>query len=92
MPNISKCGDCGMPYGSRHDMFCTKETCPYCFGQLASCGCIKSVLGLNEHDQKVVDEYKDDFSQPLSGIVKRWSEVLDEKGRLPVGFDISRPR
>ena len=88
MNKMSNCGDCGRERGSLHDMFCTKETCPFCFGQLASCRCIHVVLKLSDSESTAVDEYVDDFVDPLKTIIERWKDALNEKGRIPFGDDL----
>jgi hypothetical protein len=78
-----RCPDCETPEGEPHALFCTKERCPFCGGQLASCGCIHQVLMLAAEEQQAVDEYLDDSVEPLRGIMKRWEEALNRKGRVP---------
>jgi hypothetical protein len=41
------------------------------------------VLRLNEEERKSVDEYIDDSVEPLRGIMNRWEEALNLKGRVP---------
>src|SRR2546423_15077109 len=79
---ITRCPDCEVRNGDLHDLFCTKERCPFCSGQLASCGCIRDVLKLSEEERRVLDEYIDDSVPPLSDIMQRWREALDRKGRV----------
>jgi hypothetical protein len=78
-----RCGDCETPEGELHALFCTKERCPFCGGQLSSCGCIHQVLMLTEDECKAVAEYLDDSAEPLQGIMKRWENALNLKGRVP---------
>lgn len=80
---IETCPDCGVRSGELHDLFCTKERCPFCGGQLMSCDCKRSVLKLSESEQKALDEYVDDSVPPLSDIMQRWRQALDKKGRVP---------
>jgi ankyrin repeat protein len=82
-PMIETCPDCEVRSGELHDLFCTKERCPFCDGQLMSCDCIRSVLKLSESEQQALDEYIDDSVPPLSDIMQRWREALDKKGRIP---------
>jgi Ankyrin repeats (many copies) len=82
-PMLEACADCGVRNGELHELFCTKERCPFCGGQLASCECIGSVLKLTHEQQQLVDEYIDDSIPPLSEIMHRWQEALTAKGRLP---------
>src|SRR6266516_764050 len=80
---ITTCPDCGVRSGELHDLFCTKERCPFCGGQLMTCGCIRTVLRLSEEECRALDEYVDDSVPPLSDIMRRWREDLDRKGRVP---------
>jgi ankyrin repeat protein len=80
---IETCPDCGVRNGELHDLFCTKERCPFCGGQLMSCDCIRSVLKLSDSEQQALDEYIDDSVPPLSDIMQRWRDALAEKGRVP---------
>lgn len=77
------CNDCGCTVGALHDMFCTKERCPYCGGQLVTCGCITKVLELSDEEQQALDEYVDDEVEPLRSINARWIKALNRKGRVP---------
>jgi hypothetical protein len=77
------CPDCGTCEGQPHELFCFQERCPFCRQQLISCGCIVSILGLNDEDRKIVEEYLDDSVEPLRGIIERWRAVLDHEGRIP---------
>ena len=80
---VLTCPDCGCGDGQLHDLFCTKEQCPFCDGQLMSCDCIKSVLKLTPEEEKFVDDYIDDSVPPLSDIMQRWKHALNQKGRIP---------
>ncbi len=82
------CRDCQCAEGELHEIFCTKELCPFCYGQLASCSCIHTVLELTPEETKVVDEYVDDFKEPLKSIVARWKAALETKGRIRFGEDL----
>jgi hypothetical protein len=77
------CSDCGTEQGQLHDMFCTRELCPFCGGQLVTCGCIKTVLKLTAAESEAVDEYIDDSVEPLLSIHQEWVEALEAKGRIP---------
>ena len=81
--NRPSCPDCETPEGELHALFCTKERCPFCGAQLASCGCIYDVLALTEEERKSVEEYIDDSVEPLCGVMARWEEALNRKGRVP---------
>lgn len=80
---IETCTDCGTEPGKLHDLFCLKERCPFCGGQLATCDCIIDVLKLSDAEQQAVAEYIDDSVPPLSDIMQRWSAALARKGRIP---------
>jgi hypothetical protein len=81
--NRPRCSDCEAPEGELHALFCTKERCPFCGHQLASCGCLHQVLTLNEEERKAIEEYIDDSVEPLRGVLNRWEEALNQKGRVP---------
>ncbi len=74
---------CGARAGGLHDWFCSKELCPYCQGQLASCSCIETVLALTPKEIVAVREYVDDTVEPLQSVIKRWREALDKKVASP---------
>jgi hypothetical protein len=80
---IETCLDCGVRSGELHDLFCLKERCPFCGGQLASCDCIRKVLKLSDFERQALDEYIDDSVPPLSDIMQRWRDALASKGRIP---------
>jgi len=87
LPELSEwnreCDDCQVEDGDLHELFCTRERCPFCGGQLISCNCLPEVLHLNETERRVVDEYVDDEVEPLKSIMARWKSTLGEKGRVP---------
>jgi hypothetical protein len=78
-----KCADCGCSIGELHEIFCTKERCPFCLSQLVSCPCISTVLSLSPEEQRAIDEYIDDEVEPLKSINERWVAALNRKGRVP---------
>ena len=75
------CPDCGGKRGKFHQLFCTKECCPFC-GQVAVCDCIITILNLNDDERRVVEEYADDDVEPLKSIMRRWKEAWVKKGRI----------
>lgn len=87
LPELSewnrKCDDCEADDGDLHELFCTRERCPFCGNQLITCDCLPEVLKLNDEERRAVDEYVDDRVEPLKGIMARWKSALDEKGRVP---------
>jgi hypothetical protein len=78
-----RCPDCETPEGELHALFCTKERCPFCGGQLSSCGCIVAVLKPSEEERQAIEEYIDDSVEPLRGVMERWEGALNRKGRVP---------
>lgn len=89
--SVARCPDCGVAEGELHDLFCLKERCPFCGGQLASCECLGRVLQLRPEEQQIVDEYADDSVPPLSNIMTRWQEALARKGRVPYKASADTP-
>lgn len=85
MEGRKHCPDCGAAWGQLHEPSCLKERCPYCGGQLATCDCIFTVLDLNGVERTAVEEYIDDWVEPLKSICARWQQALEEKGRIPFG-------
>ena len=81
-PRIT-CPGCGTEEGHLHELFCLKERCPFCGGQLASCDCMARVLELNDEEREAVEEYIDDTEEPLFGIIERWKAALEKEGRIP---------
>jgi len=41
------------------------------------------VLTLTEEERKAVEEYIDDSVEPLRGVMERWEDALNRKGRVP---------
>jgi hypothetical protein len=41
------------------------------------------VLPLTEEESTSLEEYIDDSVEPLRGVMKRWEEALNRKGRVP---------
>lgn len=83
VPTVETCPDCEVHDGELHDLFCTKEQCPFCNGQLITCDCIREILSLSAEEIRSVEEYINDTVPPLSEIMERWLEALVAKGRIP---------
>jgi hypothetical protein len=82
-PMETRCPDCDAAHGQLHERFCSKERCPFCGRQLATCGCINTVLDLKAEERNALEDYYDDEEEPLKGIVARWNTALVKKGRVP---------
>lgn len=66
-----RCGDCGRMEGEIHMAGCDMERCPWCGGQLISCGCPHRVLRLRG-------------DKTLTGRqAERFAGLLEAKGRVP---------
>src|SRR4051812_31106694 len=72
------CDDCGAKDGELHDLFCTRERCPFCSNQLITCDCIRTVLQLSAEEIQALDEYVDDSKEPLRSVMERWKSALQE--------------
>jgi hypothetical protein len=73
-----KCHDCGAEEGQLHEYGCDMERCPYCLGQLITCGCIYRILGIDcAPGTRVYSEGPSDEQRNL------WIAVLNKKGRIP---------
>jgi hypothetical protein len=85
MEKIKQCHDCKCKEGEIHDFGCDNERCPFCGGQLISCGCCYKHLGydydLNKPMVGLPEEvYKHGLSEAKT---KKWLTILDKKGRIP---------
>lgn len=70
-PPGAPCPACGAPEGALHVTGCDLERCPFCRGQLFSCGCVWEMLSADP-DAELTDPQ-----------LEAWDALLDSKGRLP---------
>jgi len=77
------CHDCGAAEGQYHDPGCDMERCPFCGGQLISCGCSYKHLNINvEPGTPGFDE--DVYNNGLTDEhAELWELILREKGLVP---------
>ena len=73
-----RCHDCCCLEGELHDYGCDMERCPFCEGQLISCGCCYEKLHI---------DCREGTYTYLHGLTdkqqEKWIEILDRKGRIP---------
>lgn len=73
-----RCHDCGANEGELHLDGCDMERCPFCGGQLISCGCCYKKLNID------VSEGTWAYSHGLTGEqCEEWLVILEAKGRIP---------
>ena len=83
MSEEKTCHDCGCKEGELHDLGCDMERCPFCGGQLITCGCRYEAVG-----------YDYDRSKPMSGLPRQVYEkgLNDDENRKFVAFLSSKGR
>jgi len=73
--------ECGAHQGEFHKWGCSGEVCPFCGGQLTTCGCVC------EHLRLPMPENPIECLNVTFGLTelqtKRWRRILDKKGRVP---------
>lgn len=88
------CIDCGAVEGEYHAVGCEQERCPFCGGQLISCGCYFRVLniqepkippGLSKEETLTFlrDQLEESIKNPDWKHERDWWKLVKEKGRIP---------
>jgi len=93
-PITHVCRDCGVKEGALHQLGCFREQCPFCGGQLVSCGCCYRHFykGYDPRiNRKTFEPLVKNNGLPYTvfekglrkGQLDKWGRVLEEKGRVP---------
>jgi len=83
-----KCTSCGTSEGSLHNRGCSRERCPFCFGQAISCACQYRAAGYKPQavgsGHPTMGLPKEVFENGLSNEQEQlWDERVNKKGRIP---------
>ena len=73
------CHDCRVQPGRLHQSGCDMEECPFCQGQLLTCGCCHDQLGFDPGQEPA---HTNGLSEDQ---LSRWHAILDAQGRIPFG-------
>ena len=90
------CHDCDAKEGEFHQFGCDMERCPFCGGQLVSCGCMYIKLGYDYQPKTYNHDTGQMEGHPTNGLPKdvyqkgvsdeewqRYQEMVETEGRAP---------
>ena len=58
-----KCHDCGAKIGELHEPNCDWEECPFCHGQMFSCGCLTEKILEKPEVQEMMEKILKEIGQ-----------------------------
>ncbi len=79
-----RCSDCEAAVGELHELFCLKERCPFCGHQLATCGCISTVLELDADDARPSKSTRMTRPNRSGALSARWKAAMQTERAHPV--------
>lgn len=77
-PDEIRCHDCGALEGQLHVYGCDMERCPFCLGQIITCGCVYKFLELDCRPGTRV--YMEGPTEEQSNL---WIAIVNKQGRIP---------